>query len=123
MLKVKEVENIDDLDDVKVLSLVVGNVPKQFIREAKKIDGRNYSSDCFGIWVNYEVETGELVVITDQERSQLYYVDNLGDKHWLDYLLTEQETAMVTEICRKELKEYGQPEKEKAVYSAAGKAR
>ena len=64
MLKVKEVENIDDLDDVKVLSLVVGNVPKKFIREAKEIDGRNYSSDCFGIWVNYEVETGELVVIT-----------------------------------------------------------
>lgn len=119
----EEVENIDDLDDVKVLSLVVGNVPKQFIREAKAIDGRNYSSDCFGIWVNYEVETGELVVITDQERSQLYYVDNLGDKHWLDYLLTEQETAMVTEICRKELKEYGVPEKEKAVYPAAGKAR
>jgi len=121
MLKVKEVENIDDLDDVKVLSLVVGNVPKRFIREAKEIDGRNYSSDCFGIWVNYEVETGELVVITDQERSQLYYVDNLGDKHWLDYLLTEQETAMVTEICRKELKEYEQPEK--TVGTAAGKIR
>ena len=121
MLKVKEVENIDDLYDEKVLSLSVGNVPERFIREAKEIDGENYSSDCFGVWVNYDIETGELVVIEDRKGSQLYYVDNQGGKHWLDYLLTEQETAMVTEICRKELKKYEQPEK--TVGPVAGKNR
>ena len=123
MLNVAGVDNIDNLGDVKVFSMSVGNVPEQFILEAKQIDGENFSMDCFGVWVNYELDTGEFAVITDHEDSQLYYVDNSGDKHWLDYLLTDQETAMVTEICRKELKEYEQPEKEKAVHKMAGKAR
>lgn len=112
MLKAVTMEHMDDFDDVKVISMVVGDVPENFIMEAKEIDKENFSEECFGVWVNYEKETGEFAVITDHEDSQLYYVDNSGDKHWLDYLLSEQEVKAVTDACRNVLKSLEKQEKD-----------
>ena len=55
----------------------------------------------FWVWVNYELDMDEIAIITDHEDSQLYYVDNLGVRLWLNYFLTEQEAKTLMEICRK----------------------
>ena len=100
MLKAVMVEHIDDMDDVQIISLTVGNVQERFICEAKSIDGDNYIDDGFGLWINHDKETDEYYVVTDGSDSQLYYVDNLGDKHWMQYLLAEQEEKEITDLCR-----------------------
>lgn len=50
----------------------------------KAIDGKDFLRDGFGVCINHNTETGEYAPVEDCEGQNLYYVDNLGDKHWFD---------------------------------------
>lgn len=53
-MKVRCIEHVDDFNtDEHVFWLEVDDVPEEFIREAKEIDGDEFLETCFGICVVY----------------------------------------------------------------------
>ena len=52
-MKIEEIDNCDDLDDIKVFAILVTDVPSKYVAQAKKIDGKYYKEDCFGIEISY----------------------------------------------------------------------
>ena len=101
MLFYSDLEHYDNFGDTeRVFWVDVSGVPECFVGEAKKIDGADYTEDCFGVCIQHNSETGEFVAIEDKPGQNLYYVDNLGEKHWFDYCLSGQELAQIVEKVR-----------------------
>ena len=90
-MKIEEIDNCDDLDDIKVFAILVTDVPSKYVAQAKKIDGKYYKEDCFGIEISYHA---------DEDK---YYVDFNGNWHWLDYTFTQAEKDAAIELCKKDL--------------------
>lgn len=98
MLFYSDLEHYDNFGDTeRVFWVDVSGVPECFVGEAKKIDGADYTEDCFGVCIQHNSETGEFVAIEDKPGQNLYYVDNLGEKHWFDYCLSGRELAQIVE--------------------------
>lgn len=97
----KELEHSDKFNDTESIYWVdVSGVPERFVNEAKRIDGSDYSGECFGVCIQHDRKTGDFAAIEDSPGHSLHYVDNLGYKHWLDYRLSEQELEkIVSKIC------------------------
>ena len=55
-MKIEEIDNCDDLDDIKVFAILVTDVPSKYVAQAKKIDGKYYKEDCFGIEISYHAD-------------------------------------------------------------------
>ena len=83
-MKIEEIDNCDDLDDIKVFAILVTDVPSKYVAQAKKIDGKYYKEDCFGIEISYHADEDKYVISSEYDK-QLYYVDFNGNWHWLDY--------------------------------------
>ncbi len=91
----KDLEHFDKLDDTEIYWVDVSGVPERLVEEAKRIDGADYSGECFGVCIQRDKKTGKFDVIEDSPGHSLYYVDNLGYKHWLDYRLAGQEMEKI----------------------------
>lgn len=91
----KRVEDFDELDTESIYWVAVSGVPERFVNEAEKIDGSNYSGECFGVCIQHDKKTGEFAVIEGTLGHSLYYVDNLGYRHWLDYRLSGQKLKKI----------------------------
>ena len=85
-------------DDEYVCWVEVDDIPKIFIEKAKEIDKENYSKDCFGICVA-KSEDDDWCVCQESFGCELYYIDNNGDKHWMEYLLNDIEKDKAIEFC------------------------
>lgn len=96
----KGVEDFDDLDTESIYWVDVSGIPERFVNEAKKIDGADYSGGCFGVCILHDRKTGEFNAIEDSPGHSLYYVDNLGYKHWFDYRLSGQELEKIVSKIR-----------------------
>ena len=98
-MKITQIEHVDNFGMGELVFWIdVTDVPKQLVEQAKMIDGENYSNDCFGICAG--ANDGEFYICEDSPDSELYYVDNNGDKHWLGYVLSEAERNEVFEFCK-----------------------
>ena len=98
-MKVLEMEHYDKFDGEYVCWVIVQNIPAKFVQEAKRIDKKNYSPTCFGICVGKD-ECG-WYICQDAPGCELYYVDNNGDKNWMDYVLSHAEEISAIEYCKK----------------------
>ena len=94
-----ELEHMDDFNGDKIFWLQANNVEQEYIEQAKHIDKENFLLECFGICVNYSNEDKEYMVCQDKFDCELYYVDNDGDKHWLNYKLTKEECEKAVKFC------------------------
>lgn len=102
-MKVLEMEHYDVFDDDEYICWVcVQDIPDKFIQEAKRIDKENYLEDCFGICIG-KIE-GDWYVCQDFYGCELYYIDNNGKKHWMEYLLSDTESENVIEYCKDYIK-------------------
>ena len=101
-MKIEEIDNCDDLDDIKVFATLVTDVPSKYVAQAKKIDGKYYKEDCFGIEISYHADEDKYVISSEYDK-QLYYVDFNGNWHWLDYTFTQAEKDAAIELCKKDL--------------------
>ena len=101
-MKFKNIENIDDFGGDKVFTLAVEDVNNNCIQIAKAEDGENYDESCFGVWVNYGADKNEYYICEDSEDSNLFYINNDGDKIWLPYVLTEEEANEMIVACKRE---------------------
>lgn len=103
-MKIKCIEHVDDFSSNEhVCWAEVVDIPKQLVEEAKAIDGEHYCENCFGICVGCDEEGW--YICQDSFDQELYYVDNDGEKYWMDYKLTEPEKNEAIEFCKKYLGE------------------
>ena len=99
-MKIKNIEHVDQFGMREYICWAeVTEVPEEFVVQAKEIDGENYCEGCFGICVGHD-ENG-WYVCQDYPSSELFYVDNDGDKRWMSYKLTEEEEIEAIKFCRK----------------------
>ena len=62
----KELEHSDKFNDEESIYWVdVSGVPERFVNEAKRIDGSDYSGECFGVCIQHDRKTGEFAAIED----------------------------------------------------------
>ena len=85
-------------DDEYICWVEVKDIPQKFIKQAKQIDGDNYSEDCFGICVSKGEDDG-WCVCQDAPGCELYYIDIDGEKHWMKYVLSEAEYNNAINFC------------------------
>ncbi len=78
---------------------------ERFVDEAKRIDGDSYSSDGFGVCIQYDQDNGEYFAVEDEPGCNLYYTDNKGDKHWLPYEVNEQEVELLSKNIEPEIEQ------------------
>lgn len=103
-MKVKCIEHMDEFgQNERTFWLEVEDVPKEFVEEAMAIDGDNFMMSCFGICV---IQTdNDWFVCMDEPGRELFYVDNDGDKHWLQYKTSTEEEHNAIEYCMNYIKE------------------
>ena len=109
-MKIEEIDNCDDLDDIKVFAILVTDVPSKYVAQAKKIDGKYYKEDCLGIEISYHADEDKYVISSEYDK-QLYYVDFNGNWHWLDYTFTQAEKDAAIELCKKDLQKEAEPKR------------
>ena len=54
-------------------------------------------SDCFGACVLFDSDGFHMC--QDEENYELYYIDNNGNKHWMEKKFTNDELKTFFEIC------------------------
>lgn len=103
-MKIRCIEHVDDFNEKEhIFWLEVDNVPKEFIERAKSIDREEFLETCFGICVMCNGD--DWCVCADGPNCELFYIDNEGEKHWMEYKLTEFETNEAIEYCKNNLEE------------------
>ena len=109
-MKIKFIEHMDEFGpNERTFWLEVEDVPSEIIEQAKAIDGENFSMSCFGICV---IQTGnDWFVCVDEPRKELFYIDNDGDKHWLQYEVSAEEEHDAIEYCMNSLEESSEKKK------------
>lgn len=103
-MKISKMGHCDKFwDNEYVCWLEVENIPQKFVRQAKRIDGDNYSEDCFGICVA-KSEDCSWCVCQEVPGCELYYIDVDGEKHWMNYVLNGIEYDNAIEFCENYVK-------------------
>lgn len=105
MLNYKALDHSDDFGTEVICWVEVTGVPERFVDEAKRIDGENYSSDGFGVCIQYDRDNEEYFAVEDEPGCNLYYIDNKGDKHWLPYEVNEQEVELLSQNIEPEIEQ------------------
>ena len=101
MISFNGVEHYDNFGDSVIFWCIAGDVPKKYIDKAVHIDKENYSSDCFGACVIFDAEGFHMC--QDLIDCELYYVDNDGEKHWMNKVFTDKEAKTFFEGCFEEI--------------------
>lgn len=103
-MKIGTIEHIDDFGlNEHVCWCEVEDVPSEFIAQAKAIDGENFLESCFGICVGCDED--DWYVCQDNFYCELYYVDNNGEKHWMEYLLSDEQRQASIGFCKSYIEE------------------
>ena len=98
-MRFDSVEHFDHFDDEILYWINLSDIPEPLQQAARKIDGKEYSETCFGMCVAYDLSDNRFTVVSEIDRltgaeCSVFYIDNDGDKHWLqadlpDILLNE----------------------------------
>ena len=100
-IRFASVEQVDTFTDFIVFWCELEHLPKPLVDKAENIDKDNYSPECFGICVTLDKDGFHITA--DEPGCQLYYIDNLGKKHWFSWQLSSIESSSVYEGCLLEL--------------------
>lgn len=105
-MKFEKIEHYDELVDMIVFWVDVSGVSRANQERARKIAGKDYEPDCFGVCAGYDVERKEFCLVYDTEaggRDYVYYIDIDGNKHWLPGKITREFRGQVFKECQKVL--------------------
>lgn len=97
------IEHYDAFGDAIIFycNIDSGSVSDELIKQAKEIDKENYSPNCFGVCVNFSDDG--FCVVEDKPLYEIYYIDNVGNKNYLAYSLSDEEKEMFFSECRREI--------------------
>lgn len=87
-MKIDFIEHVDDFDDEIVVYLQLSDPNENLEKQAREIDGENYLPNCFGICYVKNIEDEEMFSITEFN-DDIYYIDNDGEKHYLEMISNE----------------------------------
>ena len=97
-MKIKGINHVDKFyENERAFWLDLEEIPEELIEQAKKIDGDNFSESRFGMLV---VQTGyNWFVCMDAPSKDVYYIDNNGNRHWMKYVMSEEEEQHAIDYC------------------------
>lgn len=98
-MKIDFIEHVDDFEGELVIYLQLSDPSKELENKAKQIDQNNYLSNCFGACFVKCVETAEINIIEEFDMN-VYYIDNEGDKHYLEKAQDDFEKEMIEYIAK-----------------------
>jgi len=105
------IEHYDVFDDVVIFWIDLSDPPRSIQRKARRIDKQEYTPNCFGLCVGYDVDSNEFYMVEDTivngQRGNIYYIDNCGDKTWFKAEITSELINEVFSACKKELLKRG----------------
>ena len=84
--------------------MMVKNLPEMVVAIAKNIDKENYAPDCFGFQYNYGI-LNKNYYIKKENGLSLYYLDNEGEKHYIEYEIPDNLIKSAIKKCNKILQE------------------
>ena len=106
-MRVHKVEHCDCFPDGILVWLELTDLPERFQKQAREIDGGNFSPTAFGLCACWDQanRTAELITDTDPEPGNsrnAFYSDTNGEKHWFEISLPPELMDQVHSVCRKE---------------------
>jgi hypothetical protein len=104
-MKVISADDWDDFDTEIIFWVSVSDPPESIQAEARRIDGDLYSPGCFGVCVCYYTDSKEFELAPDDRGTNIYYVDNDGNKAWFMADIPEGFLDEVFRCCQKALAE------------------
>lgn len=97
--------------------MMVKNLPEMVVAIAKNIDKENYAPDCFGFQYNYGI-LNKNYYIKKENGLSLYYLDNDGKKHYIEYEIPDNLIKSAIKKCNKILQEKGIKKRKKVAVSS-----
>ena len=96
-MTIKELDAITSIcDGVYSCVFTVGDVPEEYIAEAKKADGEEYVEGCFIVHAYYDTADGSMSY-------NLVYLTNDGDDLIWSYKLSEENENKMLKCVREEI--------------------
>ena len=108
-----EFERIEHYDvfegDAIIFWADISGLPKAIQDIARVIDGCGFNPDGFGVCVNYSFVEMDFCLVTDMgdigapedDRRNIFYIDQGGDKHWLKTDIPQELLDCIFEECSK----------------------
>ena len=108
-----EFERIEHYDvfegDAIIFWADISGLPKEIQDIAREIDGCGFNPDGFGVCVNYSFVEMDFCLVTDMgdigapedDRRNIFYIDQGGDKHWLKTDIPQELLDCIFEECSK----------------------
>ena len=100
MFTSKGVEHFDIFSGEIVFWCNAGNVTEQLIEKAKEIDGKEFSTECFGCCVSLDEDGWNFLQESVYNDNTIYYIDNNGEKHWIGKIPHESKKAFINDCIR-----------------------
>lgn len=109
---IDEHEKNEKTGEVRFL-MKLKNLPKKFVNLAKEIDGESYEPDCFGFEYSYNIGS-KTFKVGKKNGDALYYLDEDGNRHYMDYEIPQNIETIATKKCNKVLQQEGIKKKRKS---------
>lgn len=98
--------------EVKFL-MKLKNLPQKIVNLAKRIDGESYEPDCFGFEYSYNIGS-KTFTVNKRDGYALYYLDESGERHYMDYDIPSNIETVAVKKCNKVLQQEGIKKKRKS---------
>lgn len=107
MMRVHRVEHCDCFPDGVLVWLELADLPERFQKQAREIDGENFSPTAFGLCAFWDLSNRTAGLITDTDPDtgtsrNVFYSDANGEKHWFEISLPPELMEQVHDTCREE---------------------
>lgn len=89
-----------------LFEMALGRMPSKYIKMAQKIDGDAYTDCCFAFEFKFLMDANRYVIINEDDK-EAYYMDEDGNKHWMDYKIPKNVYNRAVEQCNAHLKRLG----------------
>lgn len=84
----------------------LAHMPEQYVAIAKKLDGGAYSETCFAFQYKFSIAANRFFV-SNVNGKETYYIDENGDRHYMDFKIPKNVMNIATEQCNKQLQKMG----------------
>lgn len=89
-----------------IFEMELDRMPNKYIALAKEIDGDAYTESCFAFEFKYLMSANRYFVKSNNGM-QAYYLDEEGNRHYMDYKIPKNVTDTATDQCHAHLKKIG----------------
>ncbi len=98
--------DFDRFEDVIIFWISLSEpTQSNIVEQAKRIDGNEYLPTCYGTCVSYDIQTREYKLDPDERDTDIYYIDNDGNKTWFLSNMSRQFQSEIFTACERVLME------------------